>query len=357
MAVSVLLLCALGVWQLPYYMHAYRLLRAMQQPARQTATSTHDIAGADKLREYLPEHPSGAPVILLLHGVHHLGIEEPRLRAFATALANEGVAVFTPELPGASSYQIVPSDIDVIGRTAQRALQESGGKQLCIMGLSFSGGLALLAADDPRYASSVRCVIAVGAHDSMQRVASFFATDREIFPDGHSDHLASHEYGPLVMVYTHPEDYFPAQDSDGVRKVLGAFLKGDAGAANSALARLPAEDQAVLSPWMQHHRDGLGNEIVVSVPLHAREMDAVSPAGRLSSLQARVLLLHGAGDTVIPPSEMLFLARDIPRDQLVSALISPAVTHVELSAPTKLDELRLLHWMAEMFREVGATAH
>ncbi|GAC1650229.1 MAG: hypothetical protein NVS9B15_09720 [Acidobacteriaceae bacterium] len=297
-------------------------------------------------------YPQHAPVLVLVHGVHYLGIEEPRLQTFARGLAKEGVIVFTPELPEASRYVIAASDIDVIGQAALIAKQTSGAKQVGLMGLSFSGGLALMAAAEPLYASSVRYVIAVGAHDSMQRVTRFYGTDREEAPDGTSIPFAAHEYGQLVMVYAHPEDYFPAADAEQVRGVIGPFLRGDVQAARAALPATPSSIRQVLSAWIDHHRDGLGKQIVASIPSRESEMAGVSPHGRLAGLKAEVLLLHGAGDNVIPPTETEFLANDIPRQLLVEKLISPAVTHVEVKQPGTLDDLRLLHWMARMMEEV-----
>ena len=68
------------------------------------------------------------------------------------------------------------------------------------------------------------------------------------------------------------------------------------------------------------------------------------------------MLLHGSDDTVIPPTEMLWLQRDIPKDRLLDALISPAITHVEVGSKVTLRErLALVHWMALMIHEARAT--
>ena len=69
-----------------------------------------------------------------------------------------------------------------------------------------------------------------------------------------------------------------------------------------------------------------------------------------------VLLLHGSDDTVIPPTELLWLERDIPRDELRDALISSAIIHVELGSKATLRErLALVHWMAWMIHEARVT--
>ncbi len=67
-------------------------------------------------------------------------------------------------------------------------------------------------------------------------------------------------------------------------------------------------------------------------------MQAVSPHGQVADLRAPVYLLHGAGDTIIPASETLWLAKDVPQTTLRSVLISPALVHVDMGNGVKLTE-------------------
>ena len=43
-----------------------------------------------------------------------------------------------------------------------------------------------------------------------------------------------------------------------------------------------------------------------------------------------MLLLHGSDDTVIPPTELLWLKRDVPQEYLAGGVESPAISHVEV---------------------------
>jgi dienelactone hydrolase len=352
-------LCVLGADAAVPYVHAVRLLRTVESGKAAQAISRDLMLSSDselqiRAREYFysPLEAQHAPVLVLVHGVHHLGVDEPRLQRFARALAHEGVHVITPEIPGAKDYRVAPEDITVIGESGLATRRLTGAKEVGVMGFSFSGGLSLMAAADPRYASSVRYVIAVGAHDSMQRVADFFGRGRMVEPDGREVAFAPHEYGPLVMVYVHPEDYFPAEQAEQVRGVLRAHLYGNGEAERKALAELAQPSRSKLEAWLTGKQAGLGEQIVAAEGKRVAEFEQVSPHGHLAGLKARVLLLHGEGDNVIPPSETKFLAGDIPQDLLEMALVSPALSHVELKKPGMWEKVRLVRWMAAMFREV-----
>src|SRR5579883_2043382 len=106
-------------------------------------------AGAIKARTFRPVGISNPPGMVIVHGVHELGIQEPRLLAFAQAMASNGILVLTPEVESLKDYQITPEGITVIGESA-RWLATQTGHPVGVMGLSFAGGLALVAAADDR---------------------------------------------------------------------------------------------------------------------------------------------------------------------------------------------------------------
>jgi hypothetical protein len=69
-----------------------------------------------------------------------------------------------------------------------------------------------------------------------------------------------------------------------------------------------------------------------------------------------VMLLHGAGDDVIPPTESGWLAHDIPAGDLKCMLISKAISHVEMGDNvTWRDKFKLIHFMAQVLEREWAT--
>lgn len=349
------------------YLRAASLLLRLQDPKThdplaaigtksfdEIASTVESPSGPVPARLYTPRGVSAPPAMVVLHGVHHLGIEEPRLVAFARVLAGSGIEVLTPELRSLADYRVSSDDIAVIGAAAQWLHRRSGAKP-GVLGLSFAGGLALVAAADPRFAGDIGLVVAVGAHDDLERVCRYFATSRSVRPDGTTQELPAHEYGLLVLVYAHIGDFFSPADADRARNILRLQLWEETDRARALLAGLTPEGKARMQALLDHRTQALGLEVLSKLTQHAGEMAEVSPHGQLARLRVPVLLLHGSGDSVIPASETLWLASEIPAAGLRQVLISPLITHVELGGqPGWRDKAALVEFMAAMLRETDA---
>lgn len=307
-------------------------------------------SGTVRGRLYTPQHATNAPALVVLHGVHHLGIDEPRLETFATAMAACGVQVLTPELPDIKDYQVGANSIATIGESAEWLTHTDGAHAVGVMGLSFSGGLSLLAAADPQFHRDIRFVVAVGSQDAMSRVARYYRTGEDLRPNGTEESLPPHEYGPLVLEYEHVAEFVPAGDVASIRAVLRAHLYEDPGAERMALARLSTAQKTEAKALMNTALPATRTALEHADERHLRDMAAVSPEGRLAMLKTPVYLLHGAGDNIIPSAETEWMASELPRSSLKAALISPVLSHLDLdgAGPTVLDQLRLVHFFAQV---------
>jgi dienelactone hydrolase len=292
---------------------------------------------------------AGVPGVVVVHGVHWKGIDEPRLQRFARTIAASGVVVLTPEIRELCDYRIDPVSIDTIGGAAQALSARLGGRQVGVMGLSFAGGLSLVAAAEPRYAQSFAFVVAVGAHDDLGRVLRFFTSSQAPRPDGSILALHAHDYGAVVLVYGHAEDFFPAADLPVARDALRSWLHEDFDGARARAAALSPEASIKMKRIFDHDTVALAPELDAEIERLTPQLAAVSPAGHLSSVRAPGFLLHGAADSVIPSSETEWLARDTPRALLRAALVSHAIEHVELEGQIGLgDQLALVHFMGDV---------
>ena len=302
-----------------------------------------------RARVYTPRNMPHAPAMVVFHGVHHLGIDEPRLVGFAAAMAGCGIRVLTPELPGIKDYHVSEDSVATIGESVRWFATQTGGP-VGVMGLSFSGGLALVAASEPQYHPAFKFIVAVGSQDSMLRVAEYYLTGRDARPDGSVETLPPHEYGPLVLEYENLADFVPAQDLAPVRALLRAHLYEDrAGEAAAKLGMTGAQRREALD-LMDTSLPATRSAIAASIARHAGDSVGLSPEGRLRALRTPVYLLHGEGDNIIPSAETLWMASELQPDDLKAVLVSPVLLHLDLNGPKPgaMDQWRLIHFFALM---------
>jgi pimeloyl-ACP methyl ester carboxylesterase len=300
-----------------------------------------------RARLYLPVNRPHAPAMVVFHGVHHLGIDEPRLMGFAAAMASCGIQVLTPELPDIKDYRVSEDSVRTIGESVKWFAARTGAP-VGVMGLSFAGGLSLVAAADPLYHADFKFVFAVGSQDSMTRVTQYYRTGSDERPDGTMEILPAHEYGPLVLEYEYLEDFVPKRDLGAVRAVLRAHLYEDKQAEAEASLGLNEVQKREALELMDATSETTRTRIAQVIANHQDELSGLSPRGRLKTLDTPVYLLHGQADNIIPSAETLWMASELQSEDLKAMLVSPVLSHLDLDGakPGLMDEWRLVHFFA-----------
>jgi dienelactone hydrolase len=308
-------------------------------------TEVQTARGIVRARMYSPEGVTNAPGLVLVHGVHRLAIDEPRLVKFARALASVGMVVLTPEVKEIADYRIDALSIETIGAAAHTLRGSLHGERVGLMGMSFAGGLGLLAASNPAYVEDIAFVLAIGAHHDIHRVLGFFKTNHIQWPDGHDEPLAAHPYGALVLLYSHVDHLVPKDDAPEAREAIKFWLWEQQEESKKHLAQLSPQSRITVESLLDGKADV--PKLIDEVTRDGKGGDAISPKGHLSGLKAPVFLLHGATDNVIPAAETAWIASEVPPQFLAQSLVTPAVKHVELEGqPSVKQQWELVHFMA-----------
>ncbi len=343
------------------YVRAAQFLQRMAHPLAQAAASasalsTRDLTiagqhGPIRARLYFRSDRAPGEGIVVAHGVHYRGIDEGRLVPFARGLAESGLTVLTPELSDLADYRITDSGVGVI-RDSVRYLaadrEHVRSERVGLLGFSFGGGLALVAAEDPETSEHLSFVTSVGGHHDLRRVLRFLIHDEIETPNGIVK-LKAHEYGLVVLVYGNLEHFVPASDLPAMRAGFKAWLEEDRKAAREfAQARTSAEANALWAALEGGTLQSLAPRLDALLAAQGAQLATLSAAGRLAELNVPVYLLHGAHDNVIPPSETDAAGLELGAARHL-ALVSPLIEHVEVSKQAGLsDEFALVSFMAQL---------
>src|SRR5687767_795997 len=289
---------------------------------------------------------------LLVPGVHSMGIAEPRLTALARDLAGSGVAVMTMALPDLMGYQITARSADVIEDAVkwiagQPELAPDG--RVGMVGISFAGGLSIVAAGRPSIRDKVAYVVSFGGHGDLGRVLKYLATGEAVQAPGIVTH-PPHDYGVAVILYAGADRVVPpgqvAALRDGIRTFLLAsqltLVNMDQANATFQKARdmvkgLPEPSATLLTYVNDRNVKALGPILVPHLGLEADP--AASPERAPSPPAAPVFLLHGDEDVVIPAAESVVLANYLRSKGVeVHLLLSQIITHAELDRGAAMSE-------------------
>jgi dienelactone hydrolase len=291
-------------------------------------------------RRYEPSRRLGRP-LLLMPGVHASGIDEPRLAGFARELAAIGHPVVTAELSDLTHYRVTPATTDMIEDAALWLTRQPGlpadGK-IGMMGISFAGGLSIVAAGRPTVRDHVAFVLSFGGHGDLPRTLHYLATGTQ--PDG--THRPPHDYGVAIILLGVADRVVPRTQAPDLRAAILSFLEAsrldmvDKAEASREFARARTLAEALPEPSRTlmtyvNNRDVVHLGPILVPHLAALDGDpALSPDHGLPP-SGVVYLLHGVDDNVIPAIESALLARTLhDRGVTVRFLATPLVTHADV---------------------------
>ena len=318
--------------------------------------------------------------VLLVPGVHMDGIDETRLVGMAEDFAATGYAVVTVAPPDLRQFRITPANTDVIEDAAmwiarQPALAPDG--KVGMVGISFSGGLSVVAAGRPALRDHVAFVMSFGGHGDLARVMRYLCSGGTPDPPAATAMGTAvtgaatlvmrppHDYGVTVVLLSFADRVVPADQVGPLRTGIGIFLRASSltlvdmaqaeaefAHARTYAAGLPepsrtlmthVNDRAVdkLGPLLLPVVEGLGS----SAEVRAMSAESVPPP------RAPVFLLHGSEDSVIPPVETLFLAAHLRGQVLVRALLTGLITHAEVDRSASASDVwELTRFWRELMR-------
>lgn len=238
------------------------------------------------------------PGIVVSLGVEPAPPDDPRVVTFTRALARHGFAVLLVVSEALDERRLEPHEVEVLV-AAVRALQERpyvDPARVGVAGFSVGGSLALLAAADPAVRDRILFVNAMGPYYRVEDLARAATTETACL-DGacrpwEPDRLTRDVVRSNLLATLEPADRARVQR-----------LLAEPGGGTGAAPPLPDPAGAVYA-MLAAPDPARFDERFARLPDHqVRKFQALSPAGRLGGIRARVFLMHAAGDPYIPVTE------------------------------------------------------
>lgn len=354
---------ALTRWWLALIMTLLILTGCVPLPDDEAAWMLEDLAageGQSRLKQRTPD-PARRPVvyaaqgrtyqadlylpgelplagIVLVPGAAEQGKDDPRLVAFASTLARARFLVLVPDLPNLRALRVRAEDSRSVADAFLFLLSQTefpSGGRAGIGAFSYAVGPALLAALEPGTREQVDFVLGVGGYYDLHRAVTFFTTG--YFQKERQWHyLEPSRHGKWVFVLSNVDRLPDARDRRVLRTMAERRLDDPRARVDDLRRQLTPAGLSVLD--LLENRDHTRTPALIdALPAAIRaELDALNLANKdLSRLQARLILLHGTDDAIIPSTESMALAAAAPPGQSELFLID-GLAHVD-TQPLGLD--------------------
>lgn len=294
---------------------------------------------------YLHTGPTTRAAMVLLPGLAPEGARDARLVPLARAFADRGFAVLVPDIPSFRAQRVAAGDTTIVAGAIRAMIERRPDLPIAVAAVSYGVGPAILAVLEPDLAPRVDMIIGIGGYYDARAVAAFFTTGE--FRDGPGApamHAPPNAFGKWVFVLANADRLESPRDRDVLRQIALRRLAALDAPIEDLRRRLGAEGRAVMA-MVDNTDPARAPALIEALPRRVRtELDALDLARRdLGAIRARVVLIHGRPDPIIPYTESLALARALPPGRADVALLD-GLMHADISRPSLGDLMRM--WRA-----------
>jgi pimeloyl-ACP methyl ester carboxylesterase len=312
------------------------------------------VAGSERRADvYVPAAETARASVVLVPGVARRGWRDPRLVAFAEQLAMARFAVFVPDIENLRRLKVAVTDAAAIADAlAHAAASDHAAGKAGLIAISYAAGPAILAAMRPDVRDRVAFLVAIGGYHDAEAVVTFFTTGAYRSSDDARWRTGTpNPYGKWVFVHSNAARLADPRDRALLTAMAARKLRDPDAAVDDLAGRLGAGGRSVYR-LVTNDDPARVPELIADLPASVRhELRALDLSRRdLSTLRARVYLVHGRDDPVIPFTESMALKRALPPDQ-AEIYIVDQLMHVELGPLGIGDGYRLFALVASVLAE------
>ena len=284
--------------------------------------------------------PRAKAGLVIVPGATPQGRDDPRLVAFATALAQNGFAILVPEIQGLRALRVAPEDVEpIVAAIRQLSDNRPEPTPVGIVGISYAAGPALLAALSPETRGRVAFSAALGGYFDLEAVITFFITGA--FRDvAHAEWQqgTAHPRAVWEFVLANADRIDDPRDATTLAAMAMRRRADPAAPIDDLVAALGPSGQPVHALLANRDPDRVPGHIAQLPPRLRGAIYALDLKRRadLAAFPAPILIVHGQDDPVIPVSESNALAKAIGPER--ACLVRPAqLAHVDLGLASIVD--------------------
>ena len=292
-------------------------------------------------------------VIILFPGASPHAESHPQMQMLGLALANVGYKVFIPRIPPLKNLDISSMNIKWFIRFYNWVIDKYkyDKADISLIGISYGGGLMLKACSEMKeIIDSSQILMTYGTFFDAKSTLEFLISGK-IMKNGLVYKIKPHEWGLIVIFKNYLKNLDLDWDISGVQAVLELQIEEKLNERDKLISKLPRFQKNIINSIINSDPAEevikLSNQILQS---ETKALKELSPKYWCNEIQNKVFVFHGANDSMVPFTESIKLAENLPNSEL---LISYIYEHKEISTNEgSLFRLKELLKMATFFSKL-----
>jgi pimeloyl-ACP methyl ester carboxylesterase len=293
---------------------------SVPRPFAPQIRSNDTAVGGVSGRLYLPEEP-GAPAVLIVPGATPAGLNDTRVETLAHAIARSSRTVFVPDL---DLYQERFSEQDlerIVG--AIEGLAERTSTPVSVLGTSYGGSFALIAAADPRTDGRIARVATLGAYYDLIGVIQAVTTGSSVV----GDELIVWQPHPLArnVLFARAAELVPEPERSRLIDALGG---------NGSRQSLSPPARALFDLLINTDPYRTYDLAARLPPEVTRFLERFSPKSIAGSITFPVAVMHSTDDPLVPYGELQRMEDGLQAERMDTVAL---FSHVDFNAASPRD--------------------
>jgi hypothetical protein len=331
------------------------LLRASSSKSQKIKIIDTHYTGLESEKLPLKVFKSPKPLgrsIILYPGASPLAEEHPSMSFLACTLADIGFNVYIPRIPLLKKLDISEDNVRWFDNAYRQLLSmdEIKGTKVTCIGMSY-GGAILLKASLSGYMSEHKphCLFTYGTIYDIPTSIDFLMTGK-LNIKGKEVQIKPHEWGLVVGFHNFLSKVDVGYNTDDIQRVLGIRVK-DKQEESLSEAKLLSGDSKILA--LDILNGNMTDEIKRIINIIQKEqihlLDGISPTNWCDKINAKVFIMHGANDNMVPYTQSTQLSNAILDSEL---FISYLYEHNEIAPKRSIShKLRELSRLVSFFEK------
>ena len=296
----------------------------------------------------------GKKVVILYPGASPTAEDHPKMVMLGRLLAQIGFTVYIPRITPLKNLDVSEINVQWFTHFYKWILEieKVDPHQTIMVGISYGGGILLKTLLNIKDKMPLpKTLLTYGTYSDVESSMKFLLTG-EISLKGKKYQITPHEWGLTVLFHNYLKNLEIDWDTSDLQRAIQLHIQDKREKCDRHVNTLPEFQKNIFYSIIKGNPTLEVKELAQAIIKNEQEsFKSLSPKYWANDIQEKVFILHGSNDSMVPFTESIQLAEDLPNSEL---FISYLYEHSEFSTNKGLffnfmEIIKLIKFYARFF--------